>query len=89
MTAPGVGGAEPPKSTDQGSMPLSPPSGSGMDTKVKTLSDVKTALIQTAGEEKGKQLYNQFISSLEASLIIQSQSSATRAQQAAKKMRET
>ena len=91
MTAPGVGGAEPSKSTDQSqeSMSLTPSGGSGMDTKVKTLADVKAALIQSAGEEKGTKLYNQFISSMETSLVIQSQASATRAQQAAKKMRET
>lgn len=58
----------------------------GMQTQVRTLDDVKNALISALGEEKGKKMYNQFLRAFAETMLSQIRSTAESAKQATKKM---
>lgn len=56
------------------------------ETPVKNLAQMKKVLIDSLGEEKGKKLYNRFLTTLVESMLSQIRQTAQGADQATKSM---
>jgi hypothetical protein len=58
-----------------------------LDTKVRTLGELKAILIKHLGEKKGLKFYNEFMTSIAMMMQLQVQHAAERAKKAAQDMR--
>lgn len=91
MPSPNVGPSGPPQSGETSPSGQGGPGGSAvydaMHAEVRTLGELKKALIKNLGEHDGMKLYNSFMKSFALAMLAQMQQTAARAKKAAQQMR--
>lgn len=70
-----------------GEKPSGPQSADVKELKIRTLSDLKGALVDKLGEEEGNKMYNDWMKSMGMMMITDMQKSAQRAVDAQKQAR--